>query len=786
MKNNHRNPEYAERTARAPYNFVPLPEKVLTVRQPAAQNCYTGLSGYFDCRFETSSPTYVRGMLTVEQAAAGEESKNHPEHFTRPGNPAPVFPGSSLRGMFRTLVEVISYARPAWVTPDRLVYRAVGDITGHGLKYRSRIMLVHTDKKFTPRVKAGYMHQEDGKWFILPAREINGTTFSRINHRRIPDDLPGWYGCRNASRIFIQPGPYQFQDMLEGYVQIEFSKVLEASPISRENYIEAVLARSGKMNKKRSEAVIYPPDPQAAKLEVSLDIVQRYRDQVTESQIEILGDGQGVLREMQPVFYLVENNQLVFMGHTMMMRLPYQISPAEHVPGEPGREGEIDLAEALFGFTRPQAMKDALQALAGRVFFEDALCLPGQANFFEREITPQALSSPRPTTFQHYLEQPYPDDKSRLVDYDDGNAHLRGTKFYWHHNNRPIQQIEETNLDKLKHQKIYTRIRPVRAGVGFGFKIFFDNLTEIELGALAWVLQTGAAPAYRLKIGMGKPLGMGAIRFTQADLHLYDRKQRYQQLLAGPTAWQCGENDARADCETQQKAAISAFTSWVRDDGEINPGGKIPAFEQLQRIRFLLKLLSWPGPQEEWTRYMEIERPDKDAKKGKVNEYRNRPVLPDPDGVGQAPARSGQTPPAPRQPVQLQPPARPGGAGRPEKPRKQALPPIEVPAPQEEIDPFAKQFMSALEEDRPQPAARPQPGSPVITVIEEEDDDCLYLSLDEFSNNYVGILSKEELPQEQWKIGKTLTAWVQRIDDTQAGEIDVHVTLTPPGEQDRS
>lgn len=41
-------------------------------------------------------------------------------------------------------------------------------------------------------------------------------------------------------------------------------------------------------------------------------------------------------------------------------------------------------------------------------------------------------------------------------------------------------------------------------------------------------------------------------------------------------------------------------------------------------------MLSWPGPNPEQTRYMEIERLDPRAKRGKSNEYRNRPVLPDP------------------------------------------------------------------------------------------------------------------------------------------------------------
>ena len=56
------------------------------------------------------------------------------------------------------------------------------------------------------------------------------------------------------------------------------------------------------------------------------------------------------------------------------------------------------------------------------------------------------------------------------------------------------------------------------------------------------------------------------------------------------------------------------------------------AFEKLERIQQLLHMLSWPGPvpSEEKSRYMEIERYDPSARRKKRNEYRERPVLPDP------------------------------------------------------------------------------------------------------------------------------------------------------------
>ena len=67
----HQNPTNWERIASAPYNFVPLPEKII----PAVHNAdelpdhdkyYQGrLSGYFDVTLTTRSALYIRCPFTL-------------------------------------------------------------------------------------------------------------------------------------------------------------------------------------------------------------------------------------------------------------------------------------------------------------------------------------------------------------------------------------------------------------------------------------------------------------------------------------------------------------------------------------------------------------------------------------------------------------------------------------------------------------------------------------------------------------------------------------------------
>ncbi|MCS7055070.1 MAG: TIGR03986 family CRISPR-associated RAMP protein [Thermoflexales bacterium] len=662
LNTKHNNPTRPDRTAFAPYNFVPLPAQPRIADRPLPHDRYyvqeSGrpvYSGWFECTLTTETPFYIRGPLPAQEIAAGKEAKNKPDFFSLDGGKTPRIPGSSLRGLFRNLIEIIGNARLNFVTDRRLVYRAV-DTTRLGQQYRDRIMEPDPgDPKhwFTPRVQAGYIRKDrNGEWCIQPAKKINGTTWCRISHRALsglrndlapwPEKADGERRVKNARLIYVQPSNYEFQEVRGGFIRIRYARALRAAPGPGPGLHKAVLIESGQINTKRSEAIIFEPDdavPQDEWLplrsvdddgrEIALD--RDYRDQITEQQRTILGTD-GALRDMQPVFYLVENGRLTFFGHTLMMRLPYKKSVLEHVPEALRAEGksDVDLAEALFGYTRrggKQNGKEEIIAFAGRVAFTDGVYQGNLPDPFERLIKPKVLSTPKPTTFQHYLCQPQPDDKAQLRNYDDDTA-IRGYKQYWHRGAVKIGDVEETDREKLKHVTQYTEIKAVKAGAAFTFRIYFDNLRDYELGALAWVLQYAAHSDYRLKLGMAKPHGMGAVKIA-SSLHLVDRRSRYQRLL------DAGGWHTAVGTHNQQDDLIARFKAWV-----VN--GSAGQFDAQPHIRELLAMLSWPGPDPDKTRYMEIERKQPDGRK--VNEYRERPVLPHPTAVlGKAPPAIANT-----------------------------------------------------------------------------------------------------------------------------------------------
>lgn len=664
MAPKHKNPTRKERTAVAPYNFVPVADPVLTYIDDAGskrhvnQSLYAGnrLSGWIDVVLETKSPVYIRSSLETKEYEQMEKQekdpddktphlkklRNKPEFYYTKDKNTPVIPGSSLRGMLRTLAQIIGYGKLAPVSNTPLVYRALADTSSLGEAYRLSLMIEGEKNHFTPRFKCGYIEDHNGQWCIRPAKNINGTTYSRIPIKSIPRNLEKKNGLTNAYKIYIEPGPYEFQRVRGGFLRICYSRVQRALDRPAPGLIEATLARSGKMFKKNSEAVIFPPDDKAELITIPYgndendprDLLTAYRDQVSPEQRSILGNREGVLQNGQPIFYLVENEKLVFFGHTQMFRMVYENSPQDMLdPRHKSRSesGQVDFAEALFGYSN----KDNT-GQASRIFVTDANLMENQKDIWlvgKSGLIPKILSSPKPTTFQHYLTQSQPNSNKgkELNTYNDSKRKttLRGFKMYWHKGDKSDHQLTDKDVDEQKDTQ-HTKMRPVRSGVRFQFRVYYENMLLDELGLLWWSLSLPAKGEHYHKIGMGKPVGMGAVKLVP-KITIVSPLERYQLLLSKKSDWE----EAIVPDETANNLlgqSVKRFENRILDFLN-QPKGV--AFENLERIQHMLQMLSWPGPvpAEEKSRYLEIERYDPSANRKKRNEYRDRPVLPDPSHV---------------------------------------------------------------------------------------------------------------------------------------------------------
>jgi hypothetical protein len=71
----------------------------------------------------------------------------------------------------------------------------------------------------------------------------------------------------------------------------------------------------------------------------------------------------------------------------------------------------------------------------------------------------------------------------------------------------------------------------LRAGTRFTGRIYFDNLTGEELGALLYAIEGDRRYDHAIKIGKGKPRGLGSMRLRVTRITVLVSRERYRSLV---------------------------------------------------------------------------------------------------------------------------------------------------------------------------------------------------------------------------------------------------------------
>ncbi len=369
--------------AHAPYNFVSLPEDVVQAQPPLNLNTFKhGLSGTIHCKLTTKSPTYIRGMLQLSDyktlrektpAELTEDDKiNMSPYFHKTVRLSPCIPGSSLRGMLRSLVEVISYSRVRWVADDQAFFYRTLALPNDQRLNKNLDPRSTNYRDIMKNVRGGVIHWRDNQWQIQPSplpdpdvfydnipffqveNELAKKMSSKLDNFRntrfnSPSLSPLPYPeiglsaekdeiieYRNRTRIVIQKNRVKmiseatvkpttvYEETGEGIIQHD-----DHAPLSLIGY----LMPSGNMMENRDygqsrrhyHAVILKPDPTNMNgwKPIEPQAVKDYLDNLTDFQKQRLGPN-GVLVEGRPVFYVDDPNnpEIIYFGHSPHFRIP--------------------------------------------------------------------------------------------------------------------------------------------------------------------------------------------------------------------------------------------------------------------------------------------------------------------------------------------------------------------------------------------------------------------------------------------------------------------------------
>ncbi len=553
--------------SRAPYNFIPLNDKVVPSEGIPEFDRYDlqRFTGYIDIELKTLTPLYIRDTLTDDEYKQKLEIENYTNsNFFSPGDLIRI-PGSSLRGMIRTMVEIMSFGKFGFFDDSRLYYRGLADKSSLRKEYQARMSSFDKNSKKTQyKMSAGILIKKGFNYFIIPAKG-----FTQIPKEKAREMI------KNIGKSYEE---FKFYKLKEGYIIV-----------------------SGPMQNKKMDWFIEFPQNNAKEFMILEEDIQNYKNDKNRS--ERVPDLLKLARDGVPCFYVryrdSKNVERISFGHTGMFRLAYEKTIGDHIPEELKKPNITDLAEAIFGNEK---------TYAGRVFFEDAYLEGNPEDALLHTATPHILSGPKPTCFQHYLEQ----KPENLVNHPKNLAHynsnnpIRGHKLYWHRSGNNWIEVDQENIKK--HPTQYTRITPVKPCTVFRGRIRFENLSKVELGALLFALQLPEGCAH--KIGMGKPLGLGSVRITP-KLYLSDRMQRYTDLFA---EW----NGLEEKTDEVIKNFKKAFESYILN--KLNE--EKTSIWELERMQELKRMLDFDKkPDDDKTEYLPL------------NEFRHRKVLPSPTKV---------------------------------------------------------------------------------------------------------------------------------------------------------
>jgi len=520
--------EVSSNSIPSPYNFVPLSNIIVN---PDWADKVThdvpfedGMSGELALEMEAMSPVYVRN------SEGTNDTDFFSAVFTGEDKEKYMIPGSSIKGVFRNVLEIASFGKLSRISNRRYSIRDL-----YYRPYTEKLTARHGGH-IVPLAKSGWLFEEGEHWYIIPC------SYARVEQeeiRRISREFPTTRGSsvgkykkyRGKLNVLFELSSDLVHLHKDKELKIEYKKVKRLGQGDQ----KGTLVFTGQPNdaskkgSKHMEFVFY--NKQEGKIipindNIKEDFEFIHTDPVSGKPNEEWEYWRRKLHgevDRVPVFYLTrdaeaevsEENPPESMGLAMMYRLPYNLSVGdavrntnkEHFPGkkEPYKP---DLADLIFGYVHGD------KALKGRVqigHFRETKESEIARKAIERRNVRTVLGSPRPTYYPNYIKQNAKNGElsGDYKTYMDKDAKIRGWKRY------PVRSIEDQPLPEVPgdNPNIAVTFSPLPKGCVFEGKIRFHNLKPEELGALLWVITLGGNGNRHHQVGMAKPLGFGRVKF---------------------------------------------------------------------------------------------------------------------------------------------------------------------------------------------------------------------------------------------------------------------------------
>jgi CRISPR-associated protein (TIGR03986 family) len=503
---------------KAPFNFVPLNEKVFFPNW-AEQVSHDipfedGESGTIELELTAMTPIFVRNGHTKADAEAKNENYTS---FSKDNEGNYFIPGTSVKGMIRNVLEIMSFGKMNQVSNDRYSIRDLqskkyisafqnADIHCGWMKKSGWNKIEISDHGIPRRIS----HQDiDMKWGtdfskkfknagLLKADE-NRTAFYKINLAK-NKDLKG-----NFIELPLNP-----ENALDKRIKVKFDDngnlkgtiVFTGQPSARKD--KGDIDRNGYETLKgtgKCYEFVFPDSTSNAPFTIDIneefnlfkDFCFVHKDSIDwKYWKQKFEKGDAV-----PVFFSLSKSELLHFGLSYLYKLPFKNRIKDFLP-KTHTDTRPDLSECVFGkISRNEASK-------GRIQFSNMKLLQGNSS---KILYKPYMGSPKPTYYPIYLVQEGNDGlpNGEFTTMLSNSAKLKGWKRYPVH-----EQIAPFKIPDGDHEEHLNPFYPIESGSIFTGKINVHNLRKAEIGALIQSINFNNSGFH--SIGFAKAYGFGRVK----------------------------------------------------------------------------------------------------------------------------------------------------------------------------------------------------------------------------------------------------------------------------------
>ncbi len=439
-----------------------------------------GEDGIIEVKWRNVSPLIIRDGSCGKSEVAQSVFVDMPD-----GTRRYFIPGSSIKGMLRNVMAIMSFGKFNSFTDRKFGYRDIRDS-----KYRTKMV----------NVCHGWL-QKSGKDYILyPCKgEVE-----KIDIKEVEALYPKYDNNNDKKKSAWKR-----------------NKAIgnNSFPEIERHGITYRLFATGMMNKKRHELLI-PDDIDEGEV-LSKDVWKSFftvyeHTPDFENYKEMLEKGSEI-----PVGYIREDStgDVKVIGMGKMLRYPFKHSIAELVRNGQKDILKRDLCETIFGWT------DKNDSMKGRVQIGNAFC-ETVGDVEDKNIVKGVLGEPRASYYPLYLKQD--ENKTEHNKYDNDNSRISGWKRYRIHQGSTTHELPEGN----DNEKTISKFCPLKQGLTFTMRINVHNLRKVEIGALLSAITFHHTEGIWHSIGGAKSFGYGKLECEYSSIKLSGLQYDTEEYLA--------------------------------------------------------------------------------------------------------------------------------------------------------------------------------------------------------------------------------------------------------------